>query len=195
MFGWSLCVDEDDRDIEWTGVRLLMDDCALVSVLMSDTQLMRHMFSTQHVWIPSDNIGSRYMYSIALQEYLHRSETPLARTRRTGIETPPRTVLQYRGTTEKKDENVWISKTVKRAKDRDQRRSARENLKKRLTKKSKTASTPPPTTKETEKDIFESDDEVEEENTVMEDERKAEDNDEDERKDDDNDEVLSRLRQ
>jgi hypothetical protein len=91
------------------------------------------------------------MYSISLHEYLHQTETPVTiRTRRTGIENPPRTTLQ--SSTERKDEvqeepkqkrkdevqgeskkNVWISKTVKRAKDRDQRMTARSKLKQRLT--------------------------------------------------------------
>jgi hypothetical protein len=87
------------------------------------------------------------MYSTSLYGYLHQSETPLARTRRTGTENPPK----YIASTERKDEvqeepkqNVWISKTVKRAKDRDQRMTAREKLKQRLTKKPTTL-TPPPT--------------------------------------------------
>jgi hypothetical protein len=127
------------------------------------------------------------MYSTSLYEYLHQSETPLARTRRTGIENLPRTALQE---TERKDEvqeepkqNVWISKTVKRAKDTDQRMTAREKFKQRLTKKPTTL-TPPPTN-EMEISIFESEDEGEED-TVM-----------DGRKDGDEireDEVLSRLR-
>jgi hypothetical protein len=162
----------------------------VVNKYVAIQELMKHMFSTQHAWVPSDNIGSRYMYSTSLYEYLHQSETPLARTRRTGIEKSPRTTLQYIDSTERKDEvqeepkqNVWISKTVKRAKDRDQRMTAREKLKQRLTKNPTTLTSPP--TNEKEISIFESEDE-EEEDTVM-----------DERKDDNEiieDEVLSRLR-
>jgi hypothetical protein len=136
----------------------LNSDMEVVNKYVAIQELMKHMFSTHHVWVPSDNIGSRYMYSTSLYEYLYQSETPLARTRWTGIEKPPRT------TTERKDEvqeepkqNVWISKTVKGAKDRDQRMTARSRLKQRLTK----APTPLPTN-EMEISIFESEDEGEE---------------------------------
>jgi hypothetical protein len=125
----------------------LHSDMEVVNKYVAIQELMKHMFSTQHVWVPSDSIESRYMYST---------------TRRTGIEKPPRT------STERKDEvqevskqNVWISKTVKRAKDRDQRMIARSRLKQRLTK----TLTPPPTN-EMEITIFESEDEGEED-TVM----------------------------
>jgi hypothetical protein len=157
----------------------LHSDMAIVNKYVAIQNLMKHMSSTQHVWVRSDNIGSRYMYSTSLYEYLHQSETPLARTRRTGIEQPPRT------TTERKDEedskqNAWISKTVKRAKDRDQRMTARSRLKQRLTK----APTPPSTN---EMEIsFGLEDEEEEEDTVM-----GERNDNDEIIED---EALSRLR-
>jgi hypothetical protein len=59
-------------------------------------------------------------------------ETPAAKTRQTGIETPPRTILKYPKEQEEEEEynfdevqeepkqNVWIPKTVKRAQDIDQ---------------------------------------------------------------------------
>jgi hypothetical protein len=175
----------------------LHSDMEVVNKYVAIQELMKHMFGTQHVWVPSDNIESRYMYSTSLHEYLHQTETPVARTRRTEIENPPRTALQ--SSMERKDEvqeepkqkrkdevqgerkqNVWISKTVKRAKDRDQRMTAGEKLKQRLTK----TPTPPPTN-EMEISIFELEDEGEEDTVI------------DERKDDDEiieDEVLSRLR-
>jgi hypothetical protein len=58
----------------------LHSDMDIVNKYVAIQDLMKHMFSTQHVWVPSDNIGSRYMYSTSLYEYLHQSETPLART-------------------------------------------------------------------------------------------------------------------
>jgi hypothetical protein len=82
----------------------LHSNMEVVNKYVAIQELIKHMFSTQHVWVPSDNIGSRYMYSTSLYEYLHQSETPVARTRRTGIENPPRTALQYIASTERKDE-------------------------------------------------------------------------------------------
>jgi hypothetical protein len=80
----------------------LHSNMEVVNKYVAIQELMKHMFSTQHAWVSSDNIGSRYMYSTSLYEYLHQSETPLARTRWTGIEKPPRTTLQ--SSTERKDE-------------------------------------------------------------------------------------------
>jgi len=154
----------------------LHSDMEVVNKYVAIKDLIQHMLSMQHAWVPParDTIGSRYMYSTTLHDYLHKSETLLARTRRTGIETPPRTILQYINSTERKEEdemqeepkqNVWLSKTVKRARDRDKRMTAREKVKLRLTKPS--TSTPPPT-KEKEKSIFELEDDEEEDTVVVE---------------------------
>jgi hypothetical protein len=45
----------------------LHSDMEVVNKYVAIQDLMKHnMFSTQHVWVPSDNIGSRYMYSTSL---------------------------------------------------------------------------------------------------------------------------------
>jgi hypothetical protein len=122
----------------------LHSDMEAVNKYVAIQDLIRHMFSTQHTWVPStsENIKNRYMYSTALHEYLHQSKTPSAKTRRRGIETPPRTVSKERKEEEEYNfdevqeepkQNVWISKTIKRAKEWDQRMTAREKAKQRLT--------------------------------------------------------------
>jgi hypothetical protein len=45
----------------------LHSDMEVVNKHVAIQDLMRHMFSTQHVWVPSDNIGSQYMYSKTLR--------------------------------------------------------------------------------------------------------------------------------
>jgi hypothetical protein len=104
--------------------------------------LIRHMFSTRYVWTPpASESGRRYMYGPVLLECLHRTETPLATRRRTGIETPPRELkynteeeeYNFDEVQEEPKQNVWISKTIKRAEERDQRKTAREKTKQRLT--------------------------------------------------------------
>jgi hypothetical protein len=109
--------------------------------------LMKHMFSTHHMCMPGEETD-RYTYSRALQGYLHLSETPAATRRRTGMETPPRSIVQecigsedseefniskdkeeITDATEVKEDEDW--KIIKRAKDREQRIKARELIKQR----------------------------------------------------------------
>jgi hypothetical protein len=125
------------------------------------------------------------MYSQALQEYLHQLETLGATRQRTGIETPPRTMMRrYTSTKEQEEEeeynfdeepeqNVWITQTVKWAKERDQRMNAREKTKKRLTTIVLMITTPPPSEGKV-LSIFESEDEddEEEEDKITKDETK-----------------------
>jgi hypothetical protein len=96
--------------------------------------LMKHMFSTHHICMPGEGTD-RYTYSRALQGYLHLSETPAGTRRQTGMETPPRSIVQeYIGSedseefdfsedkeettedaTEVKEDEDW--KIIKRARD------------------------------------------------------------------------------
>jgi hypothetical protein len=87
---------------------------------------MKHMFSTSHVWVPptENETTDRYMYSHPLHEYLHQWETPEATRRRTGNETPPRSIRGSEGQEEgfdfsedKEDtERVRIGKQLKELK-------------------------------------------------------------------------------
>jgi hypothetical protein len=147
--------------------------------------LMKHMFSTHHTCMPGEETD-RYTYSRALQGYLHLSETPAATRRRTGMETPPRSIVQeYIGSEDseefdfskdkedatevKEDENEnedW--KTIKRAKDREQRMNTREIIKRRLTN----VTTPAPPKQTEVSTLFESEDEESEDEASRKEEEK-----------------------
>jgi hypothetical protein len=81
------------------------------------------------------------MYSRPLHKYLHRWETPDATRRRTGNETPPRSIKGSEGQDEefdfsedKEDTESEDWKTIKRIKDRERRMTTREKRKQQLTK-------------------------------------------------------------
>ena len=169
-----------------TYVLTLHSEMEVVNKYVAIQDLMKHMFTTSHMWVPptGKETTDRYKYSRPLHEYIHRRETPEATRRRTGIETPPRSI---RGSEGQEEEYDWSKdkeetgnkdkeetesenwKTIKRIKDREQRVNAREKTKQRLT-----MTTPTMIPKQTAvKTLFESDDE-EEEDTVGSKEQKVE---------------------
>jgi hypothetical protein len=163
------------------------------------------------VWSVLGQSFHSYTCLTPIQGYLHLSETPAATRRRTGMETPPRSIVQeYIGSedleefdfskdkeetsdaTEVKEDEDW--KIIKRAKDREQRINAREIIKQRLTKV-----TTPISRKQTEvSTLFESEDEEsEDEESEDKTSRKEEEKDTDEKKvatvEDTEDDAVSRL--
>jgi hypothetical protein len=76
-----------------TYVLTLHLEMEVVNKYVAIQDLMKHMFSTTHLYIPTTDTD-QYMYSQTLQEYLYQWETPEATRRRTGMKTPPRTAIQ-----------------------------------------------------------------------------------------------------
>ena len=107
--------------------------------------LIKQMFHTQHAWIPPTwASGSRYRYSKSLHTYLHQSEPPSATRRRTGIQTypieSPKKMKPLKEDEESEEEfdfieaeEGWKMNTAKRARERDQRMTARQMTKQQLT--------------------------------------------------------------
>jgi hypothetical protein len=82
--------DESDYN---TYLRTLHSKMDVLNKYVAIQDLMEQMFSTSHICMPGEETDL-YTYSQVLQEYLHQSETPEATRRRTGIETPPRSIMQ-----------------------------------------------------------------------------------------------------
>jgi hypothetical protein len=126
-----------------TYVLNLHSEMEVLNKYIAIQDLMKHMFSTSHVWVPpaKNESADQYMYSHPLHEYLCRWETPEATRRRTGNETPPRSIKGSEGQEEefdfsedKEDTESEDWKTIKRIKDRERRMTTREKRKQQLTK-------------------------------------------------------------
>ena len=105
---------------------------ALPSVSTPISQIAKHMFSTQHAWVPpTSETGSRYKYGKALYTLPTSigNMPPSAKTTRTGMESPPRPMNLMEGEEEHdfsevqeevvQPKEVWVTKTNKRARSED----------------------------------------------------------------------------
>ena len=169
--------DEADYD---TYLITLYGDMNVMNKYVAIEDMMKHMISTNHVHVSStiDEGTRRYMYSPALQEYLHKLAPPTLTRSRTAAREPSRRLTEAftdgeeeefdfsdekdtGGTEETKQDEIWTTSTVKKDREeRDQRTDARETTRQKLTKKN-------PPNQEKNFSMFESDDEEDEEEEIV----------------------------
>jgi hypothetical protein len=137
----------DEADYHTNLLPLHSSEMEVENKYVAIRDLMRQMIGNSYIWVPTTEDGSRYQYNRVIHDHLHQSETPEATRRRTGMKTPPSTIetpprtMKYMeeeayNFDEKPVQNVWITQTARRAKEREQQMNAREKTKQRLTIKS-----------------------------------------------------------